>query len=372
MLYRWPWILYPAPCCVPSGQRLSCRWRRASKDSHDSVLPERKVMGVDVFNQCVTISKPVGAGFQSVNLRPDVEIVQQLLNKHIERLSPPRSRLTVTGSADPRTIQTIRDFQKQVLGFNNPDGRVDPTGKTLRMLNEPVSPWAKPGGGSPKPATPTSPGDTLAAFIESLNLRHFSASEVTAGLGRRIIVPADPPDIPRADGRNGEPPAEIWHNIAPTLIVLDEIRERVGASVNITNTYRSPEYNNANYIRSKADKVKAARAQGKTLSFEDANSGVGRLSQHMIFRAIDFKVGDGKRGEAFTIAKSLRGVKFTLPRPLRMANPQVKKVGYVGGKTVGFYPGGLRMTDDSFVFHGGLGLYSTFIHIDCRGQDTTW
>ncbi len=112
--------------------------------------------------------------------------------------------------------------------------------------------------------------------------------------------------------------------------------------------------------------------KGKTLSFEDAKSGVATLSQHMIFRAIDFTVGGGKRLEAFNVAKSLRGQKFDLPVPIRMANPQVRKVGYVGGRTVPFHEGGLKLTETSFEFHGGLGLYSTFIHIDCRGQDQTW
>jgi uncharacterized protein YcbK (DUF882 family) len=327
-------------------------------------------MSIDVLNQCVTISRSVGAGFKSVNLKPDVEIVQQLLNKHLGRLWPPRGRLVVTGTADPQTIQTIRDFQKQVVGFNKPDGRVDPAGKTLRVLNEPASPLIRPDSG--KLTTPTSPEDSLAAFIERLGLRHISAGEVTRGLGRRISEPAQSPDIPKAEGRNGEPPSQIWHNIAPTLIVLDEIREQVGVSINLTNTYRSPEYNNANYIRSKARKVRAARAQGKTLSFDDAKSGVATLSQHMIFRAVDFTVSGGKRIEAFNIAKKLRGHKFELPQPLRMANLPIRKVGYVGGRTVYFNASGLRMTDESFEFHGGLGLYATFIHIDCRGQDRTW
>jgi uncharacterized protein YcbK (DUF882 family) len=324
-------------------------------------------MAVNVFNQCVTISKPVGAGVKSINLKLDVEIVQQLLNKHVGRLSPPGIPLPVSGKADARTIQTIKDFQKQIVGFHKPDGRVDPAGKTLRILNEPASPFRKPSGGKS-----VAPGSSLAAFIESLGLRHISVNEVTRGFNRRISFSTQYEDVPKAEGRNGQPPIQIWHNIAPTLIVLDEIREQVGASVNPTNTYRSPEYNNANYIRSKAKKVQEARAKGKTLSFDKAKSGVGTLSQHMTFRAVDFTVGAGKRIEAFNIAKKLRGQKFDLPRALRMANPPVKKVGYVGGKTVFFNLAGLRMTDESFVFHGGLGLYSTFIHIDCRGRDDNW
>ena len=154
--------------------------------------------------------------------------------------------------------------------------------------------------------------------------------------------------------------------------MLDEIREQVGVSIKPTNTYRSPEYNNANYIRSKAKRVEKDRREGKEVTFESAKSGVATMSQHMIFRAIDFAVGGGKKATAFSIAKGLQGKKFNLPRPIHMANPVVKKVGYVGGKSASFHPGGLKLTEDSFEFHGGLRQYSTFIHIDCRGKDQTW
>ena len=32
----------------------------------------------------------------------------------------------------------------------------------------------------------------------------------------------------------------------------------------------------------------------------------------------------------------------------------------------------LRMMRDAKVFNGGLGLYSTFVHIDNRGRSATW
>ncbi|MCK5923725.1 MAG: hypothetical protein KAG66_22515, partial [Methylococcales bacterium] len=161
-------------------------------------------------------------------------------------------------------------------------------------------------------------------------------------------------------------------NIAPTLIVLDEIREQLGFSIRMTNTYRSPEYNEANYIRSKARRVDKARKAGQSLTFDKAYTGVGKSSQHMVFRAIDFKIDGGSLAEAYRIAQSLRGETFDLPIPLRMSNPVIRKMKYVGGSKVSFSVNGLRMTDTSFVFRGGLHLYPKFIHIDCRGNDSSW
>ena len=179
-------------------------------------------------------------------------------------------------------------------------------------------------------------------------------------------------DVPKGRGRNGEPPIAIWHNIAPTLIVLDEIREQLGLGITIKNTYRFAEYNEASYIRSKGRRVDKARKDGKVLSFKKAKSGVARLSQHMAFRALDFGVNSGGLNKAFTIAKSLRGEKFNLPIPLRMDDTRIKKMKYVGGSKPFFNLRGLQMTEDSFIFRGGVALYKGFVHIDCRGKDKNW
>lgn len=75
-------------------------------------------------------------GRDGINLDGDSRIVQKLLNRHIEdgqlsHLSP----LTVDGNgSDPHTIKAIDAFQSKVLKFNNPDGKVDPGGKTIKAL----------------------------------------------------------------------------------------------------------------------------------------------------------------------------------------------------------------------------------------------
>lgn len=80
------------------------------------------------------LKQPVGRGGK--NREDDSRIVQKLLNKHIQdgQLThlPP---ITVSGNgADPGTVKAIDEFQSKVLNFNNPDGRIDPGGKTIKAL----------------------------------------------------------------------------------------------------------------------------------------------------------------------------------------------------------------------------------------------
>lgn len=109
------------------------------------------------INQTIFIKGKVG--HLGANAADDVMAVQRQLNDH---MMPPRQKLTVDGKCGPKTIAMIRDFQKGVCGFSNPDGRVDPGGKTLMALNNPGSAgiWARmsiapvPGGGG----APSQPG----------------------------------------------------------------------------------------------------------------------------------------------------------------------------------------------------------------------
>ena len=77
----------------------------------------------------LTITAAVGAT-PAANNSADVQIVQQLLRG----VQPPLSiAVPVTGSIDTATIQAIREFQRRFM--SNPDGRVDPDGRTLYHLN---------------------------------------------------------------------------------------------------------------------------------------------------------------------------------------------------------------------------------------------
>lgn len=78
----------------------------------------------------VTIGQAVGEG--APNNVPDVRVVQELLNQHLTTGTAP---LPVNGVCDLQMIERIRAFQRSALQMRNPDGRVDPGGRTLQALN---------------------------------------------------------------------------------------------------------------------------------------------------------------------------------------------------------------------------------------------
>lgn len=143
-------------------------------------------------------------------------------------------------------------------------------------------------------------------FIDRLGLRHFKGAEFT-------------PYWSRTHGgvKNSVPPESLWTNIIPTIIILDKLREELGAAITMLSTYRSPAYNTA--------------VGGEPASF------------HMKFRAIDFSCTSGSPTEWANKLRSWRGKEFTLP-------------GNAG----------------QFEFRGGIGLYPTFAHVDTRGYDANW
>ena len=143
-------------------------------------------------------------------------------------------------------------------------------------------------------------------FIDRLGLRHFNGAEFTPYWSRT-----------RNGVKNSVPHESLWPNIIPTLIVLDELRETLGAVITLTSTYRSPAYN--------------AAIKGEPGSF------------HMKYRAIDFQCASGSPSQWAQRLKSFRGRSFTLPGN--------------GG---------------TFAFRGGVGLYPTFVHVDTRGTDANW
>lgn len=78
----------------------------------------------------VEISASVGKS--GVNRRADVRIVQRLLAPHAVPLGLPP--LGVDGDAGDNTIRAIREYQHQVVGIADPDGRVDPGGRSWKAL----------------------------------------------------------------------------------------------------------------------------------------------------------------------------------------------------------------------------------------------
>ena len=96
----------------------------------------------------------------------------------------------------------------------------------------------------------------LEKLIDEQGFRFFKGRELTEYWSRY-----------RNGVTNSVPPKSLWKNIIPTLRVLDNLRAKLGASITINSTYRSPEYN---------------RAIGGAPS-----------SLHMAFKAIDFTCAKG-------------------------------------------------------------------------------
>ena len=138
--------------------------------------------------------------------------------------------------------------------------------------------------------------ETYTEFLRGLQLRHFKPIEITS-YGSRT----------RGGVANSLPPRAIWGNLVATLNVLDELREFLGQPITLLSIYRSPAYNS---------QILGAR-----------------YSQHLVNKAIDFKV---------------KGLS-----PLTVYNRLVKMRG-------------------AGCFKGGVGRYSGFIHCDTRGRNATW
>ncbi|WKJ90882.1 N-acetylmuramidase family protein [Methylomonas montana] len=75
-----------------------------------------------------TIVKSVGRG--AINHEADVKIIQRLLNLAVEAIN-----LNEDGKIGPATISAIDYFQYHYVGVK-PDGRIDPNGASLILLNK--------------------------------------------------------------------------------------------------------------------------------------------------------------------------------------------------------------------------------------------
>lgn len=109
----------------------------------------------------VTISASVGRN--GANRDADVRAVQTLLNGQSQTQL---ERLVVDGDIGPRTIGAIETYQRKVLHFANPDGKVDPGGKTLTALNAAQVPHAPSATPTNPVAAPAAPPDASQPFMQ--------------------------------------------------------------------------------------------------------------------------------------------------------------------------------------------------------------
>lgn len=93
----------------------------------------------------VAISAAVGE--KAPNRLIDVQVIQDALNQVPPTSGGPVPRLKVDGLCYGKTLAAIRKFQKEACGFQWPDGRIDPNGRTHTRLREffiPANPYTVP------------------------------------------------------------------------------------------------------------------------------------------------------------------------------------------------------------------------------------
>jgi hypothetical protein len=103
---------------------------------------------------------------------------------------------------------------------------------------------------------------SFSAFVQTLGLKHFSASEFLFR-GRRHSMVGD-----SAYGLNHFPPKSLWPNIKEAARAVDAFRAEIGKPVVMVGLFRSPAYN--------------------------AAIGGAEDSQHLRFAAIDLEARDGR------------------------------------------------------------------------------
>lgn len=81
----------------------------------------------------VALSGSVGLG--GTNAADDVRTVQEHLNTWLAKTTHASPALATGGVFNPETSSAIVAFQKLAAGLKSPDGRIDPNGKTWRLLS---------------------------------------------------------------------------------------------------------------------------------------------------------------------------------------------------------------------------------------------
>ena len=159
-------------------------------------------------------------------------------------------------------------------------------------------------------------------------MKHFSSGELLVNVGVHSGRPNNP-----------LPDKSLWSNIVPTILLLDALRAKLGKAVKINSAYRSPAYN-------------------KSIGGRPA-------SQHQDFRAIDFKCSGHSPAKCAQLIRAWRGRPFYSPVSLvlRSKHAPLKPEGLKVNKTA---------QGTAIVFSGGVGVYKTFVHVDCRGANADW
>ena len=144
--------------------------------------------------------------------------------------------------------------------------------------------------------------EEFAAFLEGVHMPNFRPHELLVMGGRHN----DPSSS--CYRKNSLPPRSLWPNARRLVVVLQAIRDELGAPVTLNSVYRNDAYN---------------------ACLPDAVPN----SLHKEFIAADFRCSSGNSADWLAAAKRVR-----------------------------------RRGE----FKGGIGVYNTFVHVDVRGYNADW
>lgn len=154
-------------------------------------------------------------GRRGSNRKPDVKTIQDALNA-INSTTPGYKRLEPDSLIGPKTIGAILEFQIRVVKLRNPDGRVDPGGKTLKALNAdakgppPPAPLAPGGGDAIAPGgTVDAPPNLSGWYVATAGGTKNIGYKDTVALNRRLVSDYSNLVIAEALSRAGMPGAIV-------------------------------------------------------------------------------------------------------------------------------------------------------------------
>ena len=216
-------------------------------------------------------------------------------------------QLKITGAPDPtflaQTPFTLRTNPRVTVAAGVPpaaSAREDVSALLVEEAEEHDPPVGAESG--PRSRGDGFDADAFKTHMLGLGLRHFEPSEFLVMGGGH----ANPNHL--GHGLNTPPPRELWPNVDDVARVADELRERLGSPVRITNAYRSPAYN-------------------------ASLKGAATNSQHMRFRALDLEAPNASSAACARILREMRR---------------------------------------EGLFSGGIGTYDSFVHVDTRGWPADW
>jgi hypothetical protein len=113
---------------------------REDRPVRSAVTVDEEKVRINTCKREVTMATRIkgSVGERGNNHKTDVVLIQSLMNKY--RASKGLPAITITPKPTDELARVIKDFQKEQFAWQQPDGRVDPGGPTLKLLNSLTDP----------------------------------------------------------------------------------------------------------------------------------------------------------------------------------------------------------------------------------------